>query len=161
MRMKVLKDGQSVSIYGLVRHLPNTSSKDEYLREEALRMGVNFFIQSPSSDICQTAYKKLGIKIYKQKIPVWLLDFSIHDSIFTEVKKEGDLPEKCAKYMKRVMLEPVPPNIAILDVDMKISDRWAEIPQKILDEYELIKDNDLSDLEKESEKINDENEESY
>jgi len=140
MRMKVLKDGQSVSIYGLVRHLPNTSSKDEYLREEALRMGVNFFIQSPSSDICQTAYKKLGIKIYKQKIPVWLLDFSIHDSIFTEVKKEGDLPEKCAKYMKRVMLEPVPPNIAILDVDMKISDRWAEIPQKILDEYELIKD---------------------
>src|SRR3990167_6141200 len=46
MRMKVLKDGQSVSIYGLVRHLPNTSSKDEYLREEALRMGVNFFIQS-------------------------------------------------------------------------------------------------------------------
>jgi DNA polymerase-1 len=148
-RFKIRKELQAVSVFGRIRHLPtasgtlrekiNTWDTDEGEIESAMREGISHIVQGPASDICQMAYNNLFKHINKNNINNWLPLFTQHDAIYMEVEDKGNNVEEAKNVLREIMLRPVHPfENAMLEVDIKVSDRWASIPEKTIEEIKLL-----------------------
>lgn len=135
MRTKLMKDKQAVTVFGHTRRLPMLQyGNEKHDIEAALREGVNQFVQGPASDICQMAFKRIYYDHILKDKKNWIVLFTKHDAIYIEHDKEDT--EEVHKVMREEMLRPIPelPGIE-LDVDIKTGPRWADIPDKFLEEY--------------------------
>lgn len=80
-RKFILDHGYSVSLFGHKRRLPNAFSKNEAVRERALRQGVNFVIQCTASNMA--LYSEMYLNRYLMKFGYASYCFGqVHDSIW-------------------------------------------------------------------------------
>lgn len=84
---KLRKQGYLRHVFGRKRVLPQVHSEEEYLQAQAIRTGLNFMIQGPSSDA--TLLGGYGIlndeRMNKEECRIVLF---IHDALVFEIKKE-------------------------------------------------------------------------
>jgi DNA polymerase I-like protein with 3'-5' exonuclease and polymerase domains len=80
----ITKNGYIYSHFGRKRRLPNVLSTDGGVKSHAVRSGLNFLVQSPSSDINLLGAIDMNkfIKENKMKTKIFAL---VHDSILAEV----------------------------------------------------------------------------
>ena len=76
----VLENGYAESIFGRRRDLPNVRSKDQKVVARALRQGLNFTIQSPSSDIMVAAILQIRRRIREEGLQGRVVA-TVHDSL--------------------------------------------------------------------------------
>lgn len=93
----IMKNGYTYSHFGRKRRLANVLSTDRAVQGHALRSGINFLVQSPSSDVNLLGAVEMNnfIKANKMKTKIFAL---VHDSILAEVPEdEIDLYKKKLK----------------------------------------------------------------
>ena len=83
----ISKNGYIYSFFGRKRRLPNVLSSDGGIRSHAVRSGLNFLVQSPSSDVNLLGAIDMNkfIKDNKMKTKIFAL---VHDSILAEVPED-------------------------------------------------------------------------
>jgi DNA polymerase I-like protein with 3'-5' exonuclease and polymerase domains len=83
----ISKNGYIYSFFGRKRRLPNVLSSDGGIRSHAVRSGLNFLVQSPSSDVNLLGGIDMNkfIKDNKMKTRIFAL---VHDSILAEVPED-------------------------------------------------------------------------
>lgn len=87
---KIRKFGFIDTIFERRRHLPNVYSPSKKISEEAIRQGINFTIQSPSSDILLGSAIGLATKLKIFNLTAWLVA-TVHDSIeLVSLKPQSD-----------------------------------------------------------------------
>ena len=84
---KILADGFIYSHFGRKRRLRNISSDNKGIVAHEVRSGINFLIQSPSSDINLLAAVELQEYIEERKLDARIFAL-VHDSVLAEVKEE-------------------------------------------------------------------------
>jgi DNA polymerase I-like protein with 3'-5' exonuclease and polymerase domains len=83
----IMTNGYTYSYFGRKRRLPNVLSSDRAIQGHALRSGINFLVQSPSSDINLLGGIEMNeyIKQNNMKSRIFAL---VHDSILAEVPED-------------------------------------------------------------------------
>lgn len=84
---EILRNGFVYSYFGRKRRLRNIKSTDGALQAHEVRSGINFLIQSPSSDINLLAGIALQSYIERSGLDAKIFGL-VHDSILAEVKEE-------------------------------------------------------------------------
>ena len=83
----ISQNGFCYSFFGRKRRLPNVTSTDRAMASHTVRSGINFLVQSPSSDINLLGAIDMGkyIKAHNMKARIFAL---VHDSILAEVPED-------------------------------------------------------------------------
>jgi DNA polymerase I-like protein with 3'-5' exonuclease and polymerase domains len=88
---EVAKNGFTYSFFGRKRRLPNVFSSDRAIAGHTTRSGLNFLVQSTSSDVNLLAAIEMQKYINAHKLD-WKIFALVHDSILAEVPI-ADVPE--------------------------------------------------------------------
>ena len=101
-RQRMYRDGCIRSAFGRVRHLPNLYAQEEWKQKEAERIGVNFIIQNPSSDMVLLSASQMYDEGFIDRPEIMLINFG-HDSLTFEVGgNDGYIAELATEVIDRV-----------------------------------------------------------
>ena len=92
---KILADGFIYSHFGRKRRLRNIESDNKGIVAHEVRSGINFLIQSPSSDINLLAAIEMQEYVEEQKLDANIFAL-VHDSVLAEVR-EDHVDQYCKK----------------------------------------------------------------
>jgi DNA polymerase-1 len=116
------RNGESRTLYGRVRAMPEIASRNPALRGAAERTAINMPIQGTAADIVKIAMVRLHEALARERPDAKLL-LQVHDELVLEVA-EGDLAAT-AEIVKREM-EGAATLAVPLDVEVGQGHSWAE-----------------------------------
>jgi DNA polymerase-1 len=111
------KEGKVETLYGRARWLPELSSRNHNLRENAKRMAINARIQGTAADLQKLAMIRVDDAL-RSEAPDSALLLTVHDELVLEVP-EGDI-EGVAELVRREMQ-----GVADLDVPLVVEMGWG------------------------------------
>ena len=112
------KEGRVETLYGRIRHLPELSSRNHNLRENAKRMAINARIQGTAADLQKLAMIRVDGAL-RLETPDSVLLLTVHDELVLEVP-EGEI-EQVAELVRREMQ-----GVADLDVPLVVEIGWGQ-----------------------------------
>lgn len=114
--------GGARTLLGRWRPIPNLTSKSPQARHAAERVAQNTPMQGAGADLIKLAMLATSRRITREKWPVQML-LTVHDELIFEAPPE--LAERIGAALKEEM-EQVHPLAVPLEVDIGISDNWAD-----------------------------------
>src|SRR6266511_4388696 len=116
------RTGESRTLYGRVRAMPEIAARNPALRNAAERTAINMPIQGTAADIVKVAMVRVHGAIVRERLDAQLL-LQVHDELVLEVG-EKDLAET-EQLVKREMSAAAALKVP-LDVDVEHGRSWAE-----------------------------------
>jgi DNA polymerase-1 len=112
------KEGKVETLYGRVRWLPDITSKNFNLRENARRMAINARIQGTAADLLKLAMIAIDRRL-REELPEAKLLLTVHDELVFEVPEA--LAEEAAGHVKKEM-----EGVATLKVPLVVDAGWGK-----------------------------------
>ncbi len=116
------KNGESRTLYGRVRAMPEIASRNPALRMAAERTAINTPIQGTAADIVKIAMVRVQAALQRER-PGALLLLQVHDELVLEVA-EGEV-EPVQELLRREMVAAAVLKVP-LEVEMGSGRSWAE-----------------------------------
>lgn len=135
------------SRFGRVRRLEAIDSPDEHTQSECLRMGVNFILQSWSSDVTVVACQRVHQLCKEMNWNVWVQG-TVHDSITCDGHKDHLLDLACSV---RYIMERPPRSLDVpLEPSVSVGKSWGEVSEYDFESFYQLwietKDKKLSEV---------------
>jgi uracil-DNA glycosylase family 4 len=114
------------TMFGHIRYLPNVHSKDDRIREEALRQAGNHPVQGSSGEILKIAMANIQYKVYPELNLMGYFEplLTIHDEIIFEV--EDSISDLASAMVTFEMEHAVKLSVPLLS-SYKIGNNWQEL----------------------------------
>lgn len=116
------KTGQSLTMLGRIRLIPEITSKNAHLRAAAERLAVNTPLQGSAADLIKLAMLEVDKRIQSQKLKSYLI-LQVHDELIFECPDEeiSEMKELVKQSMESVLDLKVP-----LVVNVAIGKNWGD-----------------------------------
>ena len=122
------KDGESVTMFGRRRPLPEMNSEMAQIRKMSERMAINTPIQGAAADLLKLAMIKINQAIGEKNKEITML-LQVHDELIFEVdeNKLGDY----AKMIKEIMENTHHFSVPII-AEASVGNNWNELKRLVI-----------------------------
>ncbi|MEM7482187.1 MAG: DNA polymerase I [Acidobacteriota bacterium] len=114
--------GKVETLYGRIRWLPDITSKNRNLRENAKRMAINARIQGTAADVMKIAMIRVAERLAEAGVEARLL-LTVHDEVVLEVPEEERTDRAVGELVKREMAGVVELRVPLV-VDLGVGGSW-------------------------------------
>ncbi len=116
------KDGYVTTLMGRRRYLPDITSRNKTVQQNAIRQAINMPIQGTAADMIKLAMVRIHEKIVKRKLRSRMI-IQVHDELVFDVAK--DELDELKKLVEKEMVNALEMNVPI-EVETGVGSNWFE-----------------------------------